>query len=293
MADLTNMGKMYSLLNILTDVLQSIVFFDYAIDQKKLSKRELSQYLVLGNPVYWETMSKYQLTRNRSRLNDLLTSHSKQHLKPLLNGLLIEGWNGLFTGYPEAENLQPFHQLSESHNRHKNATFSHLEYIGEKVAGKNSNKLQENEQEIKGTTLLNISKEYENIYSAKNAQKQSYCKSCGRDVSDQRPGSLFCSERIYGRIAKACRNKNSNRRRDLKRIISKAMSIQNFIAVTYQIGIQTYTDTLHPSELDVTKKWLDRITRIDILPTARGEKPETLMGNKAKEYVQSITNKKQ
>lgn len=44
------------------------------------------------------------------------------------------------------------------------------------------------------------------------------CKTCGRDISDQRPGSIFCSESRYGRDAKRCRNRDSNPRNNfLKR----------------------------------------------------------------------------
>jgi len=263
MADLTNIGKVYSLLALLTDALQNIVFFDYSIDRQRLNNQELNQYLTLGNPVHWQGMSKYQLTRNRQRLNALLAQHSKQQLKPLLYGLMLENWKGLFGSCPEAENLQPFHRLTWPNEAPQPATFSHLEYVGEKVAGTVSNPIQENEQK-KG---------------AKTAQRN--CKSCGRDISGQRSGSLFCSERIHGLSAKACRNKDSNRRRDLKRIIAQAIRLQHFITVTYRIGKQTCTDRLPPADLELTRAWLDRITRIDIMPAGNAEKPRTLTGRRA------------
>lgn len=282
MADLTDIDKMYSLLNVLTKALQGVIFFDYSMDQKQLSKPELNQFLTLSNPVSWAAMSKYQLTRNRRRLNDLLTKYSKRNFKPLLNALLVENWNSLF----EAEKLQPFHRLQDVQNVYPDATFSHLEYVGENVAplhNSNKRKKSANPAQIYSVgQLIGNTK----IYSAKNAKKH-ICKSCGRDITGQRITSMFCSESRYGKTAKSCRNKDSNRRRDLKRTIFKAMNIQNFISITYQVAGQTYTDTLHSSELDITKNWLDRITKIDIMPVVSGGKPDTLKGKAAKQFIQS------
>jgi len=48
------------------------------------------------------------------------------------------------------------------------------------------------------------------------------CKICGRDISEQDKRSKFCSELKYGKIAKKCRNTDSNPRNNfIKREISK------------------------------------------------------------------------
>lgn len=44
-----------------------------------------------------------------------------------------------------------------------------------------------------------------------------YCITCGRDISNQKPTSVFCSEKLYGKSAKRCRNRVSNLKRDEKR----------------------------------------------------------------------------
>jgi hypothetical protein len=43
------------------------------------------------------------------------------------------------------------------------------------------------------------------------------CQTCGRDISDQRKDSKFCSETKFGPQAKRCRNKDSNPRNNQKR----------------------------------------------------------------------------
>lgn len=279
LADLMDINRVYGLLDVLTDALQNVVFFDYSIDQKRLSKRELNQYLTLGNSVSWQGMNKYQLTRNRQRLTDLLSKHSRQQLKPLLYGLMVENWKSLFAGYLEAKKLQPFHRPAGQIETPLSATFSHLEYVREIVAGITGKPLQENKQENRDSC--------KEIYSAKNAQKncaetaQRQCKNCGRSIASQRPGSVFCSERVYGPSAKACRNRDSNRRRDLKRIVTHAINSQYAIVVTYRIEGKTYTDSISAVDLELTKAWLDRITRIELMPTITGKNPPARAGCRA------------
>ncbi len=43
-----------------------------------------------------------------------------------------------------------------------------------------------------------------------------YCSTCGRDITDQKKGSVFCSEKLYGKQAKKSRNKNSNPKNNYK-----------------------------------------------------------------------------
>ena len=44
-----------------------------------------------------------------------------------------------------------------------------------------------------------------------------YCLSCGRDISNQKKNSFYCSENIHGPLGKKCRNKATNLNRDDKR----------------------------------------------------------------------------
>jgi hypothetical protein len=50
------------------------------------------------------------------------------------------------------------------------------------------------------------------------------CKTCGRDISNQKKGSLFCSESLYGPIAKKCRNMNSNPRNGMRKKLERIIS---------------------------------------------------------------------
>ena len=58
------------------------------------------------------------------------------------------------------------------------------------------------------------------------------------------------------------------------------------LRITYRDNGTEYTDTLAAKELSITREWLDRITRVDVLRP----QPSTLQGNEAKEYLQTISN---
>ena len=67
-----------------------------------------------------------------------------------------------------------------------------------------------NELQTAGCNLL-LSK-----YTGKPLQDRA-CKSCGKDISNQNPRSVFCSSKFVGEAAAhQCRNRNSNPRNNLK-----------------------------------------------------------------------------
>lgn len=71
-------------------------------------------------------------------------------------------------------------------------------------------------------TLRSDIGEINTIYKGVNFsnQEKRYCQTCGRDISDQKPGSKFCSALYVGEsAAKACRNGDSNPRNYIKRRI--------------------------------------------------------------------------
>jgi hypothetical protein len=49
------------------------------------------------------------------------------------------------------------------------------------------------------------------------------CPVCGRDITHQDPRSRVCSERLYGKVGKACRNTLSNRTLSLQRMAVRSV----------------------------------------------------------------------
>jgi predicted nucleic acid-binding Zn ribbon protein len=52
---------------------------------------------------------------------------------------------------------------------------------------------------------------------SKEVQQTRYCITCGNDITNQKKGSVFCSEKVFGKDAKKCRNQKSNPENNYKR----------------------------------------------------------------------------
>lgn len=126
----------------------------------------------------------------------------------------------------------------------------------------------------------------------KNADKRRYCKCCGRDITHQRKDSVFCSEKYFGKEAKKCRNKDSNRRMIIKRKIKNAMEKEKMMQVVYvdSNGLE-YSDILEAREINVSREWLERVKSVSVLDGTE----ETQTGENAKEYISKLmcNNKKE
>jgi hypothetical protein len=273
LADLQNPEKVYPLVNILLDAVSRIVWTDSKTNLNQLSQREQKQWLYYSNPRSWETMTNKNKHYHLKKWQMLLAKYG--NIKPL-EKMILDTWQSLF----QAQNIRPFYQPDKESKHLENGTFLPLECTVKKSTNP--------PLKIAPNNINN--KEY--IKSAKNARTNpkpppKFCASCGADISRQRKESRFCSAANVGNTkARQCRNKESNKRLHFKRQIKKAMEHKNFLQITYTDahGI-SYTDTLHPSELHITRTWLDRIQSVKILPTERSEPPETLTGQKAKEYL--------
>lgn len=259
--DLIALSKIYPLVQVLTHVLDSIIWTDSEVDLHRMNNREQKQWLYLSNPTSWEGMNKYQLRENRKKLTGLFARYVNSPVSSVIGPLLMDTWDRQFTEAVEAQNGPPFHRPFKNLEADQISTFSPLECIGEKV--------------IEGEPILicpltgfsigdiNNIKECAHINGAKNAQPPRYCASCGRDISDQSKHSRFCSERLYGQRAKQCRNKESNRRRDHKRTITSAIRMNRLVTISYRTN-RAVIYSLHPSGIIVSRDWLDSVQEIKI-----------------------------
>jgi|GEM_PF-1692645 hypothetical protein len=277
LADLSHPAKYTALALFLLDCLANCFFFDYRTYYRKkgftqATRNRLGKY---ASPIYWENLSP-QARRNAYKRATRITTE---------NGLYNYGKYTLEKTTKILTQILPNKQLksllfpqANAQSKHKQKfTFSTLEYLCTKVnfapkvtfAGALA-------QQTPATPAQNRITE-----TTKNRR---FCCVCGREITHQRTNSRFCSEKYFGKSAKQCRNKDSNRRLTLKRKITKAMQKQKYLAVTYRYGKDTYCDILSPSEIAPTTENLNRITEIMIID----QPPRKLKGNKAREYLQKV-----
>ncbi|MGZ3837807.1 MAG: hypothetical protein ACXVPE_16285 [Bacteroidia bacterium] len=258
LVDLHNVRKVYSLFTVLKDALGGIVWTDTTTDLNRLSDRELKQWLYYSNPKTWEHLGKYQRLRAGKAWEKLL--HKYGNLVNLLP-FVLSTWESLFLGKLEAENPQPFYQPILKSEAEETATFLPLVCTVKRLQPPGQN------HTISNTTFLR--KEAPQATTKQPPEtipKKRFCPSCGRDISTQDKQTVFCSEKFYGKTAKQCRNKSSNKRRHHKRKIQSAMKKNNYLLITYtdETG-PAFSDVLHPSEVSTSKEWLDQIQSITAL----------------------------
>lgn len=70
-----------------------------------------------------------------------------------------------------------------------------------------------------------------------NQPKQRFCVTCGRDISNQKKNSKFCSETIHGPEVKKCRNLQSNPRNNYKRKQDRIYSGPTLFPIYIHYGI--------------------------------------------------------
>lgn len=256
LADLKDVEKVAPLLQLLQARLKEIVFFDYKFNDQNLTETKQLAWSKYSNPRYWEALNKRSYYKARKQLNELINKYNCIDWQTFLLNKTTQKYNELLQ-LPTQQNhtLTPTKQTNKAE---KEATFSTLVCMSENIP--------------QGCSKAKPTK-----------KKVCTCLSCGRELIGQKKGSKFCSEKIYGKEAKQCRNKDSNRRLTLKRKIYRAMEVDEMLLITYKENDCTYSDTLSSKELSLSKEWLDKVMSVQ-----RVEVGKTLKGKEARKYMKKF-----
>lgn len=252
LADLQNEEKVFSLLGVLCDAISYIIWTDTTVNLNRLSSREQKQWLYYSNHRTWQTFGKDKRKRANKIWKNLLSKYGNPiDLLPMVTAT----WQSLFLHKIEAQNQPPSYQPDNKIEALETATFLPLECTvrtRRRVPGKYD--------------IVNAGfciTEINNINREKRLDKATHpirCLSCDRDISNQRKGSVFCSQSLYGKAGKRCRNKNSNNRRNKNNRINSAIQMNKYLAITYTDGSgSVYTDILYPTEIIFSRPWIDRV----------------------------------
>ena len=260
LADLQDVEKVAPLISVLADRLREIVFFDHSFKGDALTEAKRLNWERYSNPNYWANLNRNEYYKARKKHAELLAKYNCIDWGQFVLKHTTKVWEEL-AGFKQEKGRRFPHNTQGNASREL-ATFSNLEYLAEDVAGGDVEK--RNPTKVKTEAV--------------------YCITCGRQITGQKAGSLFCSDRLYGIEARRCRNRDSNRLLAIKRKIYRAMKKEFMLRITYQHKGAEYTDTLGASELSITREWLDKVTHVEVLRP----QPTTLTGNKAKEYLKHL-----
>lgn len=262
LSDLKDVEKVTLLICLLLERLNEIVFFDYSFKPKGLSDSKLLSWQQYSNTRYWESLNRNNYYKARKKLAELTQKYNCIDWGRIMAKKVLDKWIDL--AELKQKNRRHFPQFLKSLEAQKGATFSNLEYMLENV------------------TEGDVSKAKKKSVKTEQKKEVSYCIICGRKLTNQKQGSRFCSERIYGKEARICRNKDSNRRLAIKRKIYRAMEKDLMLRITYKAEGSEYSDMLGANEINITREWLDCVVSVEVLDLSMPK----MTGKKAKEYLQ-------
>jgi len=145
-----------------------------------------------NDPGYWINLQRRQRSEKRRILAAIYSRLAPDGLKATLRALIASKSEELNIGPFTSTDARTFTPTGEgitsTHPEGQNRTFSPLALRGANVRGEGSG------EEVRR------------------------CPVCGRDITHQDPRSRVCSERLYGKDGKRCRNALSNRTLSLRRM---------------------------------------------------------------------------
>lgn len=249
LSDLLDTGKLEKVLPILLQKIKEVIFFDDTIKTDCMTEAGALRWERFSNPNYWSGLNRNCYYKARQLYKRLIKRYKAKDWGEWLENTVSNTYQSNVQS--KRKNWRQFHRVLTDWKQKKVATISQLEYVRENVAY-DSNK----------TGTGNVTEN-----TAKTADtKRRFCKSCGRDITNQRAGSCFCSEKMYGKEAKKCRNKDSNRRRTKKRKLLRALQKKDKIILTYSgVSGKSVTRILRANKKYLVRAWLDRITDITII----------------------------
>ena len=202
LADLTDSTKLAELGKLLVEAFQQVLFSAVTIPAG-LSKAE-QRLLVEGrHPHYWQQLRKQHpdsLRKNRQRYRELTTQHAPDLLALAALDGIANGWEQLRTASPCLPGLvdlagRPIPELTD------------LPATPQRLV-------------VPGFNSLSIGVEPGTVGAVGEAAVRR-CQTCGQDISAQPASSKFCSEALYGKAAKRCRNAASNPRNNTRRAVQR------------------------------------------------------------------------
>jgi len=191
LSDLMNPHNMKQLGTILTGNFNDILFYDYTIPETGLNAKERLILTQGQNPLFWgdyKRTNPENYFKKRNRFKDLVKKYGTRDIQEIILPLIGQKWNELLTNDPKT--------------------------LQELTGGKKSNITGIDTSNI-GTNPVNLSLNDPDP----GTPPRRYCLSCGRDITNQRPGAKFCGAKYVGYSqAHRCRNIDSNPRNRIRYI---------------------------------------------------------------------------
>jgi len=208
-ADLLNTTEVIKLIPILLTAFNELLIYDNTIQPKQLKQREREILLNGRNPKFWSELkqqSKETFKHRRTRFRELVLIHGKKNIQQTVYELIKTKLSQLTETDRDTEQKISLYLNSFSIKSCPEITAPTCPKITDLTTDQQKKNLPRNNS---SNSML--------IRDTSLTEERRFCRTCGRDITKQKKGSVFCSEKEFGREAKKCRNTNSNPRNNYRR----------------------------------------------------------------------------
>ncbi|GEM_PF-3301849 len=219
---------------VLYNLISEIVFIDKSLNKNNLTPKELLTLTRFENPMYWEELNFKKRYKARLRYRQLVEKCNPTGLFEEVKKRTFELLQKLTDWQHKKGDVLP--KLHNDIAAEKRGCSPDINIGGfHHLPPHQKNRFEKTEKQKEKPT-------------PGTPQKLRTCLTCGRDISHQRKNSRFCSEKLYGKKAKACRNVSSNntrrtnRRKQAEKETKQLAIIKNEI-LTHEIKITITTKT--------------------------------------------------
>jgi predicted RNA-binding Zn-ribbon protein involved in translation (DUF1610 family) len=224
-ADLIDKDKLFKLGIVLKNMWDKIILYE-TIDTQKLTDSEKKLYEQSNNANYWKNLNRSNRYKKLKVYNDIIDRLSIEQTKKKIAVLINDKWEELLkSGY---ENTT----IETNQKGDENTSIIEYNSILENIPNRYDN-----------TSIIECNRIL--IEETLNKQNIRVCLSCGRDISVQKKGSKFCSEKLFGKEVKQCRNKVSNPKNNRETKIKNSIEKYNSLSVPLFPPLEVYSSNIN------------------------------------------------
>lgn len=210
-SDLLNKDVIKTLKNLLLRTFKDILIYDNSINIRVVKNQKEREILLNGrNPKFWKTIENPNTYKSkRKRFKELVLKYGKENNQSIVYGLLNE----------KLELITEINDLTERNIDTFLNSFSckTTPKMTDLVSAKLKHKNTQNDTSSIESLKVNFKR---------------FCITCGNDITIQKKGSVFCSEKIFGKAVKKCRNQKTNPAHNYKK---KELRLYSGVLLLFEI----------------------------------------------------------
>lgn len=225
LADLTDKGKLARLGELLVSQFSEVIFYDRSIPLASLTQRERLKLEQFTNPIRWKEGSRQTRYKMRRKMNEFMIRHGATDTMQNALCTIQKKWLEMLNE-PQKKG-DDFTMFKSDLTAHERVTISPLECTVNTSPITTLNKGQFFCPQFDQNPPLEMG-------GAAHQNQRTFCPECGRDISRQKVGSKFCSETLFGKSARRCRDKSTTRKRTQQKQATRQMEVD---ALNYLVAL--------------------------------------------------------